>query len=228
MQRLVIFGSSDLAEEVAALVDEINRAEPTWRLEGFVDDDARRWGQRVLGLPVLGGADVLEHAGADAPFVVVAIGDSRVRRLVAARLEGKVRFATLVHPSVTLHPSCRVGDGSVIFGGTVATVRVTLGRHVLVNPGCTLSHGVVLGDGCTLSPGVRVSGDVTLGPGVAVGAGAVFADVLQVGADTLVGAGAVVLDSLPAGVVAVGNPARVLRPRGPGESLYRKSPDLPE
>jgi acetyltransferase-like isoleucine patch superfamily enzyme len=37
---------------------------------------------------------------------------------------------------------------------------------------------------------------------------------VTIGDDTVVGAGAVVTRDLPAGVVAVGNPARVLRPIG--------------
>jgi maltose O-acetyltransferase len=46
---------------------------------------------------------------------------------------------------------------------------------------------------------------VWLGGGVAVCPG------VTIGADTVVGAGAVVTRDLPAGVVAVGNPARVVR-----------------
>lgn len=44
-----------------------------------------------------------------------------------------------------------------------------------------------------------------------VGGGAIVLAGVTVGADTVVGAGAVVTKDLPAGVVAVGNPARVVR-----------------
>ena len=40
---------------------------------------------------------------------------------------------------------------------------------------------------------------------------------VTIGAGSVIGAGAVVTKDVPEGVVAVGNPARVLRPIGPGD-----------
>ncbi len=44
-----------------------------------------------------------------------------------------------------------------------------------------------------------------------LGGGAIVLPGVTIGADTVVGAGAVVTRDLPAGVVAVGNPARIVR-----------------
>jgi maltose O-acetyltransferase len=52
---------------------------------------------------------------------------------------------------------------------------------------------------------------VDIGPNVFVGMGVRILKGVTIGADTVVGAGAVVASSLPAGVIAAGNPARVLR-----------------
>ncbi len=52
---------------------------------------------------------------------------------------------------------------------------------------------------------------VTLADGVWLGAGALVCPGVSIGENTVVGAGAVVTRSLPAGVVAYGNPARVIR-----------------
>jgi maltose O-acetyltransferase len=52
---------------------------------------------------------------------------------------------------------------------------------------------------------------IVIGDNVWLGGGVIVLPGVTIGADTVVGAGAVVTRDLPPGVVAVGNPARVLR-----------------
>jgi acetyltransferase-like isoleucine patch superfamily enzyme len=59
--------------------------------------------------------------------------------------------------------------------------------------------------------GTQRMAPVDLGPNVFVGMGVRILKGVTIGADTVVGAGAVVASSLPAGVIAAGNPARVIR-----------------
>jgi maltose O-acetyltransferase len=63
---------------------------------------------------------------------------------------------------------------------------------------------------------------ITIGDNVWLGGGAIVCPGVTIGDDTVVGAGAVVTRDLPAGVVAVGAPARVVREIGPGDRV-----DLP-
>jgi maltose O-acetyltransferase len=60
---------------------------------------------------------------------------------------------------------------------------------------------------------------ITLGDNVWLGGGAIVCPGVTIGQDTVVGAGAVVTRDLPAGVVAVGVPARVLRRIGEEDRL---------
>lgn len=88
---------------------------------------------------------------------------------------------------------------------------ITIGDDVLIGPKVglyTSDHSLDLGErvagACrarpiTIGDGVWIAGGVTVLPGVTIGAGAV------------VGGGAVVTRDVPAGTVAAGNPARVLR-----------------
>ena len=100
----------------------------------------------------------------------------------------------------------------VNWGGVFLDVgRITIGDFVQFGPNVqllTATHPLDVGrrregwEGCepiTISDDVWLGGGVIVLPGVTIGAG------------TVVGAGAVVPRDLPAGVLAVGNPARVVR-----------------
>jgi maltose O-acetyltransferase len=60
---------------------------------------------------------------------------------------------------------------------------------------------------------------ITIGDNVWLGGGAIVCPGVTIGDDTVVGAGAVVTQDLPAGVVAVGVPARVLREIGEQDAV---------
>ncbi len=60
---------------------------------------------------------------------------------------------------------------------------------------------------------------ITIGDNVWLGGGAIVCPGVTIGENTVVGAGAVVTRNLPAGVIAVGTPARVLREIGERDSV---------
>ena len=61
---------------------------------------------------------------------------------------------------------------------------------------------------------------VRIGDNVWIGAGAIILPGVTIGENSVIGAGSVVTKDIPANVVAVGNPCRVLRPIGPEDQEY--------
>ncbi|MEV1333399.1 NeuD/PglB/VioB family sugar acetyltransferase [Micromonospora costi] len=234
MRDLVIVGAGGFARETAAAVRAVNDARPTWRLRGFLDDDAALHGTTRAGLPILGGTDRL----ADLPdaAVVVCVGsprDYRARRRIVRRLGlPEHRYATITHPGATVGAGSVLGPGTVLLAGVVLTADVAVGAHVAVMPHAVLTHDDRVHDHVTIASGVRLGGGVELGLGAYVGAGALLREGVTVGAWSLVGMGAVVLRDVPPGEVWGGSPARRLRaadaPAEPVRPGGAAVPDTPE
>ncbi|WP_341720204.1 NeuD/PglB/VioB family sugar acetyltransferase [Micromonospora sp. FIMYZ51] len=209
---LVIVGCGGHGREIAQLVAAVNEAAGrlTWRLLGFVDDDpAERNRKRAEATaPYLGTLGALGQLPPQT-HVTLGVGDPRIRRAVAARIDALgLPAASLVHPDATVGADLVSAEGLVVFAGGRITTNVIAGRHLHVNQNATLAHDCVVGDHVSLHPLAAVSGDCHLGTAALIGAGAVVLQGLRIGAGATVGAGACVVRDVSAGRVVKGVPAR--------------------
>ena len=130
-----------------------------------------------------------------------------------------------VSPTATLVGDVVVEEGASIWFGAVIRAdeeRIVIGRDTNVQDNCTIhiDDGVpcIIGAACTLGHGAIVHG-TTLGDRVLVGMHATVLSRAHVGADAIVAAGTLVPEGkeIGAGMLAVGVPARILRPVNPNE-----------
>jgi sugar O-acyltransferase (sialic acid O-acetyltransferase NeuD family) len=216
-EPLVIIGAGGHGRELLDILEAMNAHLPTYEVLGFVDDgvvDADVLARR--GVPILGPIRRLEKIPAR---YLIGVGSPQARRQIAGLVSGMGRLAaSAIHPSATLGSDIELGPGAVLAAGARITTNVRAGSHVHLNVNSTLSHDCRLGDYVMLNPGARVCGQVTLADEVVVGAGATVIEGVRIGRGTVIGAGAVVVCDLPAGVTAVGVPARPL----PSESQIAK------
>lgn len=138
-----------------------------------------------------------------------------LRRLLLERLLGAIGADTEIRPPIYLDYGSRIRIGARCFVnvGLVAldVAAITIGDDVQIGPNVQLltpTHPV--------EPGLRrdkweAAEPITIGDNVWLGGGAIVLPGVTIGADTVVGAGAVVPRDLPPNVVAVGNPARIVR-----------------
>jgi maltose O-acetyltransferase len=123
--------------------------------------------------------------------------------------------------------------------------HITIGARTFVNYDCVMLDvaPIRIGAACQLAPRVQLltathpidpeprrrgwesAEPITIGDNVWLGGGAILCPGVTIGEDTVVGAGAVVTRDLPAGVVAAGVPARVLREIGERDRIA--VPDVP-
>lgn len=214
---IVIIGSGGFGREVADVIEAINGASTDryWNLLGYLDDSpspasAERAARQ--GLPILG--PVTPGSVEGTPYFVVGINNGDVRKMLAERMESAGWMpATLVDPRASIGSDSRIGRGTVMCAGARITTNVTLGRHVQLNPNCTVGHDSKLNDFVSVNPLASISGEIILEERVTVGAAAFVHQGLTLAAGTTVGASACVLQGTTEKCILVGVPARVLEPR---------------
>jgi acetyltransferase-like isoleucine patch superfamily enzyme len=111
-------------------------------------------------------------------------------------------------------PKIKIGSGTYINRRTMldATDSLVIGRECAIGPGCYLTdhdHGFAPDTPPLALP--MLSKPTRLEDRVWLGANVVVLKGVTIGTGSVIGAGSVVTRDVPAGCVAVGNPARVIR-----------------
>ncbi|MHB8692642.1 MAG: sugar O-acetyltransferase [Solirubrobacteraceae bacterium] len=141
--------------------------------------------------------------------------DRDEREALLQELLGSVGAGVVIQPAFR----CDYGTQIAIGDGTFVNYDCVMldGAPITIGAACQIAGGVQLVTPAhPIDPEPRRVGweycrPITIGDNVWLGAGAVVCPGVTIGEDTVVGAGAVVTRDLPAGVVAVGVPARVQR-----------------
>ena len=142
--------------------------------------------------------------------VVVAVGAPGLKRRLVRAWNG-TRFHSVVSTNAWVSPTANLADGVTVAPFAVISSGATVGAHVLLNIGSSISHDCEIGEFVTISPGVRIGGGCQIGEGVFIGIGATIVHSVAVAAGIVVAAGAVVVDDLAVPGVYAGVPARLLR-----------------
>jgi maltose O-acetyltransferase len=103
------------------------------------------------------------------------------------------------------------------FGCVVLDVcEVRLGNNLFAGPGVQILTATHPLDAHERIQGRELGRPVRIGHNVWLGGGAIICPGVTIGDDTTIGAGSVVVRDIPAGVLAAGNPCRVIRPLSRG------------
>lgn len=147
----------------------------------------------------------------------------RVERMAFLReIVGSMgEYATVVSPfwcdygtNIHLGENFFANHGLVILDGA----PVTFGNDVYIAPNCVFSTAGHPIDYERRNKGLEYALPITVGDNVWFGMGVMVCPGVTIGSNVVIGAGSVVTRDIPSGVVAVGNPCRVLRKIGPEDA----------
>ncbi len=159
--------------------------------------------------------------------------DGRLTLVAPLRCDGQGRVALGADVVIGFEFAPMLGDGRVRLHARGVDARITVGagtsfsnnvevvacQSVSIGQRCLIGDAVLIFDsdfhhlgakGRHTLPGAVAP--VVLEDNVFVGSRAIILKGVTIGKDSVIGAGSVVISSIPPGVIAAGNPAKVIRP----------------
>ncbi len=140
---------------------------------------------------------------------------SAEREALMRRLLGKTGKAFLIEQPFACDYGYNIEIGENFYmnvnGVILDGAKVTFGDNVFIAPNCgfyTAGHPL---DWQQRNQGLEYARPITVGNNVWIGAGVSVLPGVTIGDNAVIGAGSVVTRDIPANVVAVGNPCRVVR-----------------
>nr|WP_271985189.1 sugar O-acetyltransferase [Pseudoclavibacter terrae] len=184
-------------------------------------DDGRTMKQRMLAGELYHADDPELAAGAEratrlqAEYNATFPVDGERASAILAELIGSLGEGVAVKAPlyVDYGSNITIDDGTFVNVGLVAldVTPITIGAHCQIGPNVQLLTPTHPLDPEPRREGFEAGEPITLGDNVWLGGGVIVCPGVTIGENTVVGAGAVVTKDLPPNVVAVGNPARVIR-----------------
>lgn len=180
---------------------------------GVTDPDAQKHGSTILGIPVIGGDDIVLKYSHEKILLINGLGSikatTRRKQLYEHYKNLGYSFANVIHPSAVVAPDVKFQEGVQIMAGAIIQPGSSIGQDTIINTKTSIDHDCIIGDHVHLAPGVTLSGNVRVGNGVHVGTGATVIQGIRIENGSLIGAGAVVLRDVPEGSTVLGVPAKV-------------------
>lgn len=209
-EKLILVGSGQHARVVLYNI----KAQDKYEVVGMLDSNAKKIGNRIDDVQVIGTYDNLEQyvKRFQTNKFFIAFGDMKHRKKVYEKFINQGwEPVNIVHPQAVISPDAKIGKGVLIECGCLITPNPIIGDNVVINTGSQVNHDNVIENHAHIASGVILSGSVKIGEETLLDAGVIVSLGRSVGANSVIGAGAVVTHDLPDHIIAYGNPAKVVR-----------------
>lgn len=141
----------------------------------------------------------------------IAFGDMKKRKVLYEHyVSNGWEAVSIIHPKAVISEEAIIGKGVLIECGCLITPNPVIGDNVVINTGSQVNHDNIIENHVYIASGVVLSGGVTIRENTMLDDGVIVALGHSVGKNCLVTAGGVVTKDIPDGVVAFGNPIKVV------------------
>ena len=164
-QNLLIVGAGIYGVVAKEIAESMNCFEKI----DFVDDHAN-------GVSVIGTTADLDELATDYSYLIVAIGDPKIRLSLLNKVEEETLFkiATLISPRAYVSPSAQIMKGSIIEPMAVVHTGAIISKGCIISAGAVINHASMCCDACHIDCNAVVAGQTIVPAGTKVCSGEVF------------------------------------------------------
>jgi acetyltransferase-like isoleucine patch superfamily enzyme len=199
LPRIALIGAGLGATQVI----DILRAARTGVPVAIADDNAERWADQVMDVPIVGGferlAQLFEEGRFDAAIIAISTSvpaRARLREALAAR---GIPLANAIDPTARICSGVSFGLGNIVCAHCHFGVDTVVGDNNFFSAYNSYDHHNRLGSDISTGPSIATSGLVVLGDRVRLGTGIYVEPHVELGDDVQVASGSVIVASVAAG-----------------------------
>lgn len=188
-----------------------------YKIAGLYHYNSDRTGGYEHGYPILGSFDDLYQSDIRGTMFLLSQGDMKIREEITGKILklGGI-IPTIIHPTAVISKYAKIsGEGAVIGASCIVQADAEIKAGAVLWDMALICHQTTIGNYCFVGPKALVGAHITVEDFAFIGQDALLVSgkVGTMGTSSLLGAGSVLTKELPANVVAVGNPARVVKKR---------------
>lgn len=184
--EILIYGGSGFGK----IAINIIRQKRQFNVHGVLDilyPDKRE----CLGVPVIGGPDLLEKLYKEGYHNIVnAVGFVKRAHARKAPYEMMKKigfdFPNIIHERAILEEETVLGEGNIICAGAVIGPDAKIGSNCLINTGSVVAHDCIISDHCHIASGAVLAGGVIVGENTLIGQNCTVYNEVKIGSNVVI------------------------------------------
>lgn len=203
MKKIVIFGSSEIAELAKYYFEE----EKQEKIAAFTVDDEYVREENFLGQPMVPFSELSKSFSPNEYSMHVALSYKGLNKLREEKYhqakKSGYKLESFISKDSFISNKVPIGDNCFILENQTIQPFVSIGNNVMLWSGNHIGHGTLIGDHTYLASHVVISGNCKIGQRCFFGVNSTIKDYITIGDDSFVSMGASVTKDLNSGAVVL-------------------------
>lgn len=205
--NLFIYGSGGVGCEVVDIALRTNNIIKKWNNIYFVDDI--RIEREHYGISVFHFDEMLQEI--HDYECIIAMGEPAYRRDLYEKLQhNQVKLATVIDDTAIISPTAVIGSGCIIGPYSFISSHTILDENIMLEIKTIIGHDITIGKHSVISSGCVVGGNASIGKESFIGLNSTIKERVNIGNNSIIGMQTSVFSDIGDGLIALGNPARVI------------------